>query len=407
MNRFDKLTKYKQLLDQGVLTQEEFDDIKKRLFAMNVVHEHLDTGARVASESLGSIKKKTEGVYRDLKDRGNRWVDKELERDQINEAHRRLRREQKKRKRQEDLDRRKEGFKSLLAAIGTFLKKLFFCMGLLFLVLAAIGAAFYLSREKATFIADQTETLHGLEYSISDRFEKTNSTDKINDGIDFSPEKNEYKIYDKTKGLIASYTVEYLGEDVDTEIIKDKACQTLKREKVTLSGDNVDIEGYYKKDKIAISDIFGDSIKKERLLICTCDYSNFLITYKCNILNFDPESCDKLFDSIKLAQYKNESVASSLQVQYTGSYNKGYKPVKDDFNVEVNYENGKRSRAESFSVQAPEQLLEKDNTVLVECHGIKKIIHIRMKKDAKNEEKAEKNQLKEQDDFLFGNGQQA
>ena len=81
MNKFEKLANYKQLLDQGAITQEEYDEAKNKLLKGGISHEHLESGARVVLDAVEKIKNKTDETYTGLKEKSNQWVEKELEKE--------------------------------------------------------------------------------------------------------------------------------------------------------------------------------------------------------------------------------------------------------------------------------------------------------------------------------------
>ena len=396
MDTFEELTKYKQLLDQGIITQEEFDDLKRKVFEKTAFHEHLNTGARVALESFGSLKKKTEGAYETIKEKGNKWIERELEKERIKE-------EQKKALKNEQI---KEN-RNKLGKIAQYAKKLLSIIMMIVFLSIVIFAVFFFFREKVNFSADRIVTIHGLEYSISNDYKKRKNQNKNDDDTVIASEKDEFEIYSKSNTLIATYSIEYLGEDINLEKHKEEICRSLLNREINQSNNSIIIDGYYKKKDLSIHNITGNGLVKQRVLLFTKDYSCFKVVYKCNAWNYSADDCDQLFDAVKINQYKNKNIAETLDVTYNGSFISGYKPIQEDFKVEVRYKNGKRSVAEVFQLHAPKQLDEKGSRVMVECHGIKKQVYIRPSDDEK-EDKRENQSEKQGNDILpFGaDGQQ-
>jgi len=400
MNKFEQLTNYKQLLDQGVITQEEYDEIKSRMLSKNAAHEHLDQGARAVLSSIEALKKKSDGVYVNLKEKSNRWIEKELEKDRINDEEKRIKKEIKTQERKYASTLRKSKRKKLIANLGHILKQVLVSLVLMVAVLLVAMVAFYLSRDKVNLNTKETDSLHGLRYSVSDQF-KTRS-DSINGkgSRDIRPEAIEYELFDSSNKLIAVYKVEYLGEDIDTTKVKEEVCRSVERETVNEAKDVIIIDGYCRKHSINLQNFFSNAVMRSRTQIYTCDYSAFMVSYKCNIWNYDSESCDKLFGFVEANQYVNKNIAKTLNIVYKGSYKSGYKPVREDFDVEVQYKNGNKTVAEIYDVHTPNHLSENDNTVMIECHGLKKVIHINISEKESNN--SEKTDTAEENTPLFG-----
>lgn len=410
MDRFEELTKYKQLLDQGIITKEEFEDAKSKLLKKNAFHEHLSTGARVASSSFGSLKKKTEDVYAAIKEKGNTWIEKELEKEQIIEEQKKnLRAEKTKEEYKTCTNRSKEkGLKA--TAIKRGAKIIASVIIILILLLTAALTGTFLLREKIDFTADSTEAIHGLEYSVSSKYKIKKTPNKKSDDNMISPEREEYEIYNRSNTLIGTYSIEYLGEDVDLNKHKEKVCRSLFKRKTSQSDDTIIIDGYCKKNKLSFQNITGNGLVKQRVLLVTKDYSCFKVDFRCNAWNYSKEECDQLFDAVKIRQYKNKNIAETLNITYNGTDKSGYKPAREDFKVEVEYKNGKKSLAEVYQLHAPEELNEKDNQVMIECHGIKKQLYLTPHNDEETEtdNKPKSDSIEDGGSVPFGeDGQQA
>lgn len=403
MDIFEELTKYKQLLDQGIITQDEFDEKKSNLLKKNAIHEHLSIGARVASDSFGVLKKKTESTYRLIKKTGNAWIEKELEKDRINEERKKAtknRRQQTKLNNAKDVTRTQE---NRITKAGHYAKRiLFFTLIVTIIVMAALTVLF-LCREKMRFSAEKKDTIHNLEYSVSKDYKKRSQSNSSDEAA-INAEKNVFDVYNKSGTLIATYSIEYLGEDIDLDKYKEKICRTLFKHSINQTDNSITIDGYYKNNNLTIQNIAGNGLVKQRVMLFSKDYSCFMVMLKCNAWNYSEKECERLFDSIKLKQYKNRNIAKSLNITYTGSYKNGYEPTQRDFKVEVEYKNGKRSVAEVFDLHAPKQLKEKDNEVIIECHGIKKRVQLIESEEDNGDKDTQNDSLENRDDSPFIDG---
>ena len=410
MNKFEKLANYKQLLDQGAITQEEYDEAKNKLLKGGISHEYLESGARVVLDAVEKIKNKTDETYTGLKEKSNQWVEKELEKDRKIENEKKIKKEKREQEREIARSRRKQQTEKNLTNIKSILKHTLLCILIAIIVLAVAAAVFFFSREKISFSDLKTESVHGLQYSISEKYKSKQSVTRTDNDKEITPETAEYEISDSSNNLIAKYSIEYLGEDIDTEHLKERMCRSMYKAETSKIDNGFKIEGYYKSNKLTPRNIIGNGIMNWHVMICTYDYSSFMISLKCNAWNFDPKVCEQLFNSVKLKQYTNINKAESLNTIYSGSYRAGYKPVKDDFRIEVNYKNGKRSTAEVFDAQIPKVLSEKENSVVIECHGLKSVFKIRPSDDKEVDVNVDKNEQSDKsvvdDDWVNGDGGQ-
>lgn len=407
MDKFEALTKYKQLLDQGVITQDEYDELKRNLLRKNAIHEHLSIGARVASNSFGSLRKKTEDTYGLIKEKGNQWIEKELEKERINEDRKKILKEKQEQTKQYNNSAPKKDNEYRLTKVKYYAKKTLVIIMITVLIIIAAFTALFLFREKVSFSADSTDSVHGLEYSVSKEYKKEKGKADISDDNVIKTVKDAFEIYDKSNLLIAAYSIEYLGEDIDIDKYKERICRSLSKHTVTQSDNLITIDGYYKEDNLSIQNITKSGLVKQRVLLCVKDYSCFMVVFKCNAWNYSEKTCNQLFDAVKIKQYKNSNTAEKLNITYKGSNKSGYKPVKDDFKVEVQYKNGKRSQAEVYKLQVPKQLSKNDNQVMIECHGIKSILNLRSYDEDSNLDNGPRtDELEKKDDSPFDEGGQ-
>lgn len=401
MDKFETLTKYKQLLDQGIITQEEYDREKEKLLNQNVIREHLDKGARVAVDSLQDVQKRIGGASSKIKEKGRKWIEDELEKERIAETEKQLERKQKQRVKQNSQVQIGQNKKELSHKVKHFITQVLIAVVSFVVIIIALATVLFFIREKAPFSVKSAGVIHDLEYSIPNNFSEEKEPAKTKNEI--SSEAVTYSYYGKSNKSIAEFSIEYIGEDIDTKIVKEKICRSLTRESVDKdSGEVIEIDGWYKQNKLSPKSILSNGILKVRCAIYTIDHSSFLITYKCNLINYDSKACNQLFDSVKYKEYTNKNIAKSLDVSYKGSTNKGYEPRKEDFNVIVYYKNGKKSKPEIFNINGPKLLGEKDNYYIVECHGMKTKykINVNENEDEENDDQTDSSLGKEE--IVFG-----
>ena len=72
MDRFEELKKYKELMDEGIITEEEFDALKKEFLAAPAIQPaEKKSGSNSASEDFGAILK---NVGIDLEERKKEFI---------------------------------------------------------------------------------------------------------------------------------------------------------------------------------------------------------------------------------------------------------------------------------------------------------------------------------------------
>ena len=384
MDKFEELKRFKELLDSGIITQEDFDKKKAELLASPA--ENKSTGAKVLNGFLSSAKEKSEQA----KVAANEKLD-ELKKKQQEDAEKRKREEEERKKNQEEFEKKKaeeaklleeqkkreaeekrikaqekkeqnrqkrKAFfakKSVKAAIGVV------CA----LIIAFIGLSVFAYMNRETIKDDFSDTksykIHTLEYAVPSNWTQDKSETK-EDGTEHA----SYIRKDADGSNMAILECSYLGDDVSfAETVKAKTNDTWEEYDIGINGDQA--AAYVSSDTNENGVAYH-----EYLSIVEKDYSTFMTTLAVRDDASDTDAINKILTAPLYDKYKNPAEADSLDIKYVGKNTDGYVASAADFKVTVNYKDGTSSVATEFKIspESPKVSNGEETKVTVKCHGI-------------------------------------
>ncbi len=400
IDKFEELKRFKELLDSGIITQEEFDKKKAELLAapaesksagakvlngfLSTAKEKSEQAKVVANEKLEELKKKQqEDAEKRKREEAERKENQaELEKQKAEQAklleeqkkkaaeEKRLKAEEKLRlaeeKKEQNKQKRKAFFakKSVKAVIGII-------CGLIIAFIAFCIYA-YVSRDtiKDDFSSTTPHKLHGLEYEVPANWE-TDTNGVINPDSQ-TIENEAYVRYDKDNGsVLGAANFSYFGDDLDIDELSSGYSSDKGWEEYSLSGtsDNMKV---LKKSEDGLD---------EFVLFADTDYSAFGSYVSVASSAYDEAVVNSILTSPKFDTYKNPAEAESLEIKYLGDKTDGYVASEDDFEVTVKYKDGTSSAAKAFTINPASPTVNngKATTVTIKCHGLEDSIELKGK----------------------------
>ena len=398
VDKFEELRKFKELLDSGIITQEDFDKKKAELLAapsenksakalngfLSSAKEKSEQAKVAANEKLEELKKKqqAEAEKRKKEEEERKKNQAEIERQKVEQAklleeqkkkeaeEKRLKAEEKRKqaeeKKEQNKQKRKAFFakKSVKATIGIV------CA----LIIAFIGFCIYSYITRETIKDDFNETksfkIHTLEYEMPANWAQDNSETK-EDGT----EQAAFTRKDADGNNMALMDISYLGEDLDfEETVNSLKDDTWEEYALDVNGDQA--IAYSKSD----TNESGVALH-QYISVVEKDYSTFKTMLTIRDDAIDADAVNRILTSPLYDKYKNPAEADSLKIKYNGKNSDGYVATTDDFEVTVNYKDGTSSVAKAFEINPPNPKINngEETTVKVKCHGIEDSVKLKGK----------------------------
>ena len=407
MDKIELLKQYKELLDSGILTQEEFDAKKKQ-----VLESPDEVTSSGSSGGLDSLLKSAKEKSEQAKEKANEKLE-ELRKKQAEEQEKRKAAEEERKKQEEERKKQEEERQKAEAELqaqraeaariakeekeriaeekrkekaerkeqNKQKRKAFFAKKstkavIALICLAAVGlvawkAYSYATREKLIGAFDEKDkySINGLTYYIPKGWEKSDISviDLLND--ESSHEEETYTHNDKNNKFLGAVSVSYLGEEIPAQSVINDIKDKFETEDYELtSGGN----------KILVSKIpsashndLGDSLTMT-IAVSEKDYATFAMYVLSTIDAYDKDTVDAILTAPEFGSYKNPKEADTLTVQYTGSREGGYTASSKDFDVTINYKDGSSQKSSYFSIEPSNPAITDGGVtnVTVKCHGV-------------------------------------
>lgn len=395
LDKFEELKRFKELLDGGIITQEDFDKKKADLLAasaesksakvlnsfLNSAKEKSEQAKIAANEKLEELKKKqqmdAEKRKKEEEERKENQAEiekKKAEQAKLLEEQKRKEAEEKRKQAEEKKEQNKQKRKAFFAKKSVKLAIGIVCA----LIIAFIGICIiaYLNREtiKDDFNETKSFNIHSLEYEMPSNWAQDKNETK-EDGS----EQASFIRKDADGNNIAFMDIYYLGDDLDfTDTVNSMTDDTWEEYAVDVNGDQ---EKAYSK-----SDTNDSGVALHQYLsVVEKDYSMFytLITIRDDVM--DTDAINRLLTAPLYDKYKNPAEADNLKISYIGERTDGYVASASDFEVTVNYKDGTSSVAKTFDISpaSPQVNNGEAITVQVKCHGLEDSIELKGKQAKK------------------------
>ena len=397
MDKFEEIKNFKELLDNGIITQEEFDKKKKELLegkdpsGTNLINgiiggakEKSEQAKAVAAEKLEELKKKQAEDAEKRKKEEEERKQKEAELQAQKAEQNRLAEEQKKKaaeekkakeeekrknreeKKEQAKQKRKDFFakKSVKISIGVI------CA--LIIAFIAFCVYVYVTRDtiKDDFSETKTYTLHDLEYLVPANWEE--DTDNVTTADSAALESKGFVRRDKKSGdVLGGIVYQYFGDDQDIDSLINEHVGSDGWEEYALTDAPDYVKAYKKEGKESY----------EFVTFANPDYSTF-ITYALVLISaYDENTINSILSAPKYASYKNKAQVEDITVNYTGSSEDGYTASKKDFEVLIKYAGKDAVKTEVFEITPSAPVINRGQTtaVKVKCHGLEKDIELKGK----------------------------
>lgn len=399
MDKFEEIRKYKDLLDSGIITQEEFDKKKEELLAsqetsgskkindlISGAKEKTEKAKAAANEKIDEMKKKQaeEAEKKKLEEEERKIKEAELEKERAEQAKIEEERKQKEaeEKRAKEEERRKQKAEKKEQAKKK--RKAFFAkksvrigIGIIIaFIVALIGYNIFAYVTRDTIkgdINDMTDyKVNNLTCSIPSNWSEDKESEKNSDGY---PELKVFSRQDKNGYTMAVLKQYYLGDDCDIEkAINTDISDEWEPYDINIEADNSLAYSY--------SGTNEDGVEvRNYVAVVEKDYSAFETIISVRADGWEQNAIDTILTAPLYKSYKNPTVAESLDVKYTGSKDDGYAIKGSDFEVTVNCKDKESYKAESFEITPPEPTVKKgESTVIqVKCHGLNQDVEVKGK----------------------------
>ena len=396
MDKFEEIRKFKELLDNGIISQDEFDKKKQEVLEakepsgaktfsdfLGGAKEKSEQAKAVAAEKLEELKKKQaeEAEKRRQQEEERKKKEAELEEQKAEQArikeeekkkeaeNKRLLQEEKQKqkeaKKQQAKQKRKEFFskKSTKAVIGVICG----------LIIAFIAFCIYLYATKDTIKNDfsdtTTQTIHDLECVVPSNW--TEDTQNVaTPGAD-ALESKAFLRYDKRTGdLLSGIVYQYYGDDLDVDsVINDLIGSDW--EEYTLKDAPANVKAYKKQ---------GEN-EYEFYTIANADYSTFVNYLSVASSAYDEDTINAILSAPKYSSYKNKAEVEDVIVAYKGSNENAYTAKKSDFDVSIKYKDKDPKKTVAFDISPPAPVIKSGEItkVKVKCHGVEKDVELKGK----------------------------
>lgn len=389
MDKFEEIKNFKELLDNGIITQDEFDKKKQELLegkdssSVKAVSSFFDSAKEkseqakaAAAEKLEVLKKKQAEEAEKRKAEEEERKKKEAEQAKIAaeqkqkaaEEKRLLdeeKRKQKEEKKQQAKQQRKEFFskKSVKVGIGVV------CA----IIVAFIGLCVYgyVNRDtiKDDFSDTNTQKIHDLECTVPSNW--IADTQNIAKPYNSALESKAFIRHEKnSQNILAGLIYQYCGDDINIDDLISDIIDS-DWEKFTLQGVPNYVKAYRK-----------DTDKNHQFYtFAYSDYSAFVNYLEVADTAYDEETVKSILSAPNYSSYKNKAEVEDISVKYNGSNEDGYTASKQDFDVSIKYKNKEAKKVDTFelSPSAPVINSGKTTNVKVKCHGIEKDVELRGK----------------------------
>lgn len=389
MDKFEEIKKFKELLDNGIITQEEFDKKKQELLEaaessstktingiIGSAKEKSEQAKNAAAEKLEELKKKQAEEAEKRKAEEEERKKKEAEQAKIAaeqkqkaaEEKRLLdeeKRKQKEERKKQAKEKRKAFFskKSVKVVIGVI------CA----LIVGFIGLCVYsyVNRDtiKNDFSDTTTQAFHDLECTVPSNW-VADTKNEATAGKD-ALESKAFLRYDKnSQAVLGGIVYQYYGDDVDIDKIANSILDS-DWEEFTLQGVPNYVKAYKKQNEE----------NYQFYTFAYTDYSAFVNYLEVASGAYDEATVNALLSSPKYSSYKNKTEVEDVSVNYTGPNEDGYTAGKDDFDVSIKYKDKEAKQTTAFDItpSAPVINSGKITNVKVKCHGVEKDVELKGK----------------------------
>ncbi len=400
MDKFEEIKNFKELLDNGIITQEEFDKKKQEILAMKEpsglktvssliggAKEKSEQAKAVAAEKLEELKKKQaeEAEKRKKEEEERKKKEAELEKQKAEQARiaaeqkqiaaeEKRRQEEEKRKQKEERKeqakiKRKAFFskKSVKAGIGII------CA----LIIGVVGYSVYSYVTRDTIKDDFNDTkpfsFHNLEISMPTNWQKANGENYVTNGTNVK-ESAEFDRFDKDNGnVLGAVSFCYYGDDMNIQDVASPYSSNEKWEEYTFDG--------MPENMLAFKSAAEGTEATEYFTVTEADYSMFgTYTWLMNTA-LDESSVNEMLLAPKYDSYKNKTEVEGLEVSYKGSNEDGYSVRADDFTVQLKLKNGENITASKFDIDPSNATIHSGETtsVTIKCHGLQEEVELKGK----------------------------
>ncbi len=397
MDKFEEIKNFKELLDSGIISQEEFDKKKKELLEgqetsgskvingiLGSAKDKSEQAKAAAADKLEALKKKQaeEAEKRKKEEEERKIREAELEKQKAEQARlaeeqkkkaaeeKRIRDEENRKKREEKKEQAKQKRKAFFAK-----KSVKITIGVICgLIVAAIAFCIYVyvTRDtiKEDFADTRTQKIHDLEYVVPSNWEvDKEGIATIDEDV---LESAVYIRHDKKSGnVLGGVIYQYFGDDVNIDSIIEETINVNEWEEFTLA----DAPNYVKAFKKQGEDVY------DYYTFAYADYSAFATYLTIATSAYDESTVNSILSSQQFSTYKNKTEVEELNVKYNGSNEDGYTAAKKDFNVTIKYKGKEAKKTDAFELVPSAPVVKRGETtkVTVKCHGVEEEIELKGK----------------------------